>query len=346
MSKKVVISLLIVSILTLVLGIVLFSVYSRAFKPNVIALKDGSNFLYIREGDRFEDVLLQLSEKGFLIDDDSFEWMAKYMEYDKRILSGKYKIIGGQSNYQFIARLRAGMQVPVNVTFINLRTIPDLAHVVCRKIDVDSTELVSLLSNQSLIDTLGFNQQTIISMFVPNTYQFFWATNAKKFLDRMRIEYNTFWNTKRVALADRIGFSRVEVAILASIVDEESNKNDEKPLIAGLYINRIKKRIPLQADPTIKFALNDFARKRILTADLAIDSPYNTYKELGLPPGPIRIPSVEGLEAVLNYKQHDYIFMCAKEDFSGYHNFSRTLSQHNVNARRYQCALQQMGIKR
>ncbi len=345
MSKKVIISLSVAGAIALLLLIIGNFYYQRAFKANIICDTKVGNFLYIKEGDNLDDVIAQLTAAKFLIDDDSFEWMAKYMEYDARIIAGKYKIINGESNYHFIKRLRNGEQAPVNLTFINLRTINDLAHAVCRKIDVDSTQLVTLLSNSQFLDTLGFNKATVISMFIPNTYQFMWPTNAKKFLVRMKYEYTVFWDSSRLTKAKELNFTPLEAATLASIVDEESNKNDEKPIIAGLYINRIQQRIPLQADPTIKFALNDMARKRILTADLAINSPYNTYKILGLPPGPIRIPSVQGIDAVLNYQRHNYIFMCAKEDFSGYHNFSRSLEQHNCNARKYQRALQMMGVK-
>lgn len=182
-------------------------------------------------------------------------------------------------------------------------------------------------------------------MFIPNTYEVYWDMNVEKLLKRMDKEHKAFWNQSRLAKAEEIGLSPLEVSILASIVEEETAVNDEKPTVAGLYINRLKRGIPLQADPTVKFAVGDFTLKRILHKHLETDSPYNTYKVAGLPPGPIRMPSIIGLNSVLNYQKHDYIYMCAKEDFSGRHNFATNLAQHNANARRYQNALNRRGIK-
>lgn len=346
MDKKWKIVLAALSIIIAIAILVFVQFYAKAYKGNVKDFGNQRVYLYLKERSTIEDVFSQLSDIGALNDLESFKWMAEFMEYDHRIIPGKYRIIKGESNYHFIKRLRGGSQDGVNVTFINQRTISDLAHQVCSKIDVDSVEFVTLLRNEAFLDSLGFKPQNIISMFIPNTYQFMWATNARKFIVRMKREYKTFWNESRLAKASRIGLSPDEVATLASIVDEETNKIDEKPIVAGLYINRIKRGIPLQADPTIKFALGDFGRKRILTVDLGVNSLYNTYKNLGLPPGPIRMPSVEGIDAVLNYSEHKFIFMCAKEDLSGYHNFATSLHQHNINAQKYQRAIHQMGIKR
>ena len=321
--------------------------YNKLFPANIhFADVSGSYFLYIREGDSLEDLTLQLANHHVIKDEDSFEWTAEQMEYTRRIIPGKYKLVDGESNYSLIKRLRSGSQVSINVTFINVRSLNDLAQVISKKIDVDSSNFIHLLNNKPYLDSLGYTKETLLSLFIPNTYQFYWATNAKGFIQRMKREHKNFWSDERLTKAKEINLSPVEVATLASIVDEESNKNDEKPIIAGLYMNRVNMRMPLQADPTVKFALNDFARKRILTKDLEINSPYNTYKVIGLPPGPIRIASVQGLEAVLNYQRHDYLFMCAKEDLSGYHYFTRSLAQHNANARRYQAAIRQLGIRR
>lgn len=346
MDKKWKIVLAALSVIIVIAISVFVQFYAKAYKPNVKDFGDKRVYLYLKEQSTIDDVFSQLSVLGALNDLESFKWMAEFMEYDHRIIPGKYKIIKGESNYHLIKRLRSGSQEGVNVTFINQRTIPDLAHQVCSKIDVDSVEFVSLLRNETFLDSLGFKSHNVIAMFIPNTYQFMWATTARKFIVRMKREHKAFWNESRLAKASRIGLKPDEVATLASIVDEETNKIDEKPVVAGLYINRIKRGIPLQADPTIKFALGDFARKRILTVDLGVDSPYNTYKNLGLPPGPIRMPSVEGIDAVLNYSEHKFIFMCAKEDLSGYHNFATSLHQHNINAQKYQRAIHQMGIKR
>ncbi len=321
--------------------------YNKFFVANIHFSDESKGyFLYIREGDSLEDLTLQLTNHQIIKDEDSFEWCAEEMEYSRRIIPGKYKFINGESNYSLIKRLRSGSQVSINVTFINVRSLNDLAHVISKKIDVDSSNFIHLLNNKSYLDSLGFTKETLLSLFIPNTYQFYWATNAKGFIQRMKREHKSFWNDERLGKAKEINLSPVEVATLASIVDEESNKNDEKPIIAGLYMNRLNKGMLLQADPTVKYALNDFARKRILTKDLEVNSPYNTYKVIGLPPGPIRIPSVQGLDAVLNYQRHDYLFMCAKEDLTGYHYFTRSLAQHNANARKYQAAIRQLGIRR
>lgn len=182
-------------------------------------------------------------------------------------------------------------------------------------------------------------------MFIPNTYEVYWNTSAKNFMNRMKKEYDRFWNDSRKAKAKEIGMSPVEVAILASIVEEETAAYDEYPVVAGLYINRLKRNIPLQADPTVKFAWGDFTLQRILFSHLEIDSPYNTYKHTGLPPGPLRIPSIKGLDAVLNYQKHSYLYMCAKEDLSGRHNFAKTLAEHSRNAKKYQAELNRRKIK-
>jgi UPF0755 protein len=190
-----------------------------------------------------------------------------------------------------------------------------------------------------MIKELGFTPPTFPVMFVPNTYEMYWTTTPANFTKRMKIEYDKFWNEERKTKADRIGLTPIEVSILASIVQEETAKNDEKPLVAGLYINRLKRGMPLQADPTIKYAVNDFTLRRVLNTHLEMDSPYNTYKFAGLPPGPINFPEITSIDAVLNFKKHNFIYMCAKSDFSGYHNFAQTLAQHNRNADAYRAAL-------
>ena len=210
----------------------------------------------------------------------------------------------------------------------------------------DSTAINEFLTNKVYIEHIGYTTATFPTLIIPNTYEFYWNIEPEQFMIRMIREHKKFWNKERLAKAKAINMTPEEVATLASIVDEETNNNNEKPIVAGLYINRLKRNIPLQADPTIKFAIGDFSRKRILNADLQIESPYNTYKNTGLPPGPIRIASIAGIESVLNHAKHNYIYMCAKEDFSGTHNFATTLSEHNANARRYQAALNKLNIKK
>ena len=209
---------------------------------------------------------------------------------------------------------------------------------------IDSIDIANLLTEKSILQEYNFTKQTLPALFIPNTYQVYWNISSKEFLNRMFKEYKRFWTEERQNKAKAIGLTPIEVSILASIVEEETNNKSEKPMVAGLYINRLKKGMPLQADPTVKFAWQDFTLRRITNKHLTIDSPYNTYKIIGLPPGPIRIPSPEGIDAVLNYSKHNYLYMCAKEDFSGTHNFASTLSEHNRNARKYWDALNKRKI--
>jgi len=242
--------------------------------------------------------------------------------------------------------LRSGRQSPVNVTFNNIRTLNDLAGRVGGKIEADSAEIINFLSDPDNYAKDGFTKDNIIAVFIPNTYEFFWNTSASEFYDRMLKEYKKFWNKDRLARAKEKNLDPLEVSILASIIDDEVTKADEKPKIAGVYLNRLKRGIPLQACPTIKFALNDFTITRVLTKHLSFESPYNTYKYRGFPPGPIGCPSIEGIEAVLDAEDHDYLYFAAKADFSGYHNFSRTLSEHNRYAADYQRELNRRRIYR
>ena len=220
-----------------------------------------------------------------------------------------------------------------------------LAGSISSRLMLDSATIVSALKDSVFCKQQGYTTQTIACLFIPNTYQVYWDMNIDEFFARMQKEHKRFWNDERIEKAKRTGLTPEQVSTLASIVDEETAKNDEKPMIAGLYINRLKKDMLLQADPTVKFACGDFGLRRILNKHLTVDSPYNTYKYIGLPPGPIRIPSITGIESVLNHTNHDYLYMCAKEDFSGYHNFAKTMSGHLQNAQRYQRELNRRNIK-
>jgi len=219
-----------------------------------------------------------------------------------------------------------------------------LAEKVSDQIEAEKDDIILLLKDDAILKHYGFNLYTIPGMFVPNTYEFWWNTDAEGFLDRMYKEYDHFWNSEKKRKAEEINLTPNQVITLASIIISETNKTDEYRRIAGVYMNRLKTGMKLQADPTVKFALNDFERQRILTRDIDVDSPYNTYKFYGLPPGPIAIPDMRAIDAVLNYERNDYLYFCAKEDFSGYHNFARTLEQHNKNARLYQRALNRQRI--
>jgi UPF0755 protein len=266
------------------------------------------------------------------------------MKYPNHVKPGKYLIKDGMSNRDLIHMLRSGHQVTVRLVFNNIRLKKDLASQISRQLEADSVSLVKLLNNDTALSGIGFNRFTIMTLFIPNTYDFYWNTSAEEFLRRMQKEYKKFWNDERIEKGRLAMLNPVEVTILASIVEEETQKDSEKPVIAGLYINRLRKGMLLQADPTIKFALGDFTIKRVLKKYKDIDSKYNTYKYEGLPPGPICIPSISSINAVLNYQRNDYLYMCAKEDFSGYHTFARTIEQHERNAKLYQSALTRAGI--
>lgn len=321
--------------------------YRKLYRPNVhVEQQEGQKYLYIHTGATFEQVLGMLDKCDCLCDMKSFEWMAVKMKYPNHIKPGKYLLKDGMSNRELLNMLRAGRQVPVKVIFHNIRFKKDLASDVSKQIEADSLSILKALNNDMLLGKYGFNSKTAIAMFIPNTYELYWNTMADDFLERMYKEYKHFWTDAKKQKAQNIGLSPVEVSTLASIIEEETQKNDEKRTIAGVYINRLKKGMRLQADPTVKFANGDFTIKRILDKYKDVDSPYNTYMYAGLPPGPICIPSISSIDAVLNYQRHEYLYFCAKEDFSGYHNFAHTLEQHNVNAAKYQKALSRAGIMR
>ncbi len=320
--------------------------YNYIYAPNV-AVAEGETYMYIPTGSDYTDVLDSLTAAALLIDETSFRWVAEQKDYAERVKPGRYRITDGMSNNELVNMLRSGRQSAVNVTFNNVRTLPDLAAKLATIIEADSLQLIQAFTDSELIASYGFDSHTFACMFLPNTYEFYWNTSARQFTDRMKQEYDVFWTEERIAKAKESEYpmTQVQVSILASIVEQETRMNDEKPRVAGVYINRLKKGMLLQADPTVIFAANDFSIQRVLFSHLEIDSPYNTYKYQGLPPGPICIPSVTSIEAVLDYEKHEYLYFCAKDDFSGYHSFAKTLQQHNANARKFHRALNQRQIR-
>lgn len=313
--------------------------YNRVMKPNVTTPDQQAFSLYIPTGADFRQVKDSLYIHNLILNQSSFEWVAQHKEYPNHIKPGRYLLTNGMSNNDLVNKLRSGSQTPVKVTFNNMRTVPMLAGRIGEQIEADSASIAAYLSNASNLKELGFNAQTIPAMFLPNTYEFYWNTDAEKFVKKMKDEYDKFWNEERRAKAKAINLSPIQVSTLASIVDKETNKTDEMPRIAGVYLNRLRSGWLLQADPTLVFAVGDFELKRVLNVHKEVESPYNTYKYKGLPPGPICIPSLQSINAVLNAEKHNYYYFCAKEDFSGYHNFAKTLAEHNLNAQRYQHAL-------
>ena len=271
--------------------------------------------------------------------------LARHGGYCDKIRSGRYAITPEQSTIRVFRNLKNGHQEPVRLTIPESRTMDRLAGYLSKKLMMDSVAVAILLSDSAFCAQQGYDTATIACLFVPNTYEVYWNISIENLMKRMKKENENFWNTQRTIKADALKLSKEEVCTIASIIDEETANNAEKPMIAGMYINRLHAGMPLQADPTIKFALKDFALKRIYHNMLQFDSPYNTYKNTGLPPGPIKIASVAGIDAVLNRTAHDYLYMCAKEDFSGTHNFAKTYQEHLKNAAKYSKALNEKGIK-
>ncbi|HEY1024028.1 MAG TPA: endolytic transglycosylase MltG [Sphingobacteriaceae bacterium] len=343
LSFKVKIGIAIAGVLFIILAFTAYTYYQLYFKPNVT---ENEKYLYIATGSGFEDVMKTLSENDMLKNDLSFRSAAGKMNYMNNIKPGKYKLSRKMGNRSLINMLKAGNQEPVKLRFRSTRLMEDFAGKVSSQIETDSLSLIRLLDSSAYVNQYGFNCETVFTMFIPNSYELYWNTSADDFFKRMHTEYQKFWSTERKAKAEKVGLDPVQVSILASIVDAEALHDDEMPVIAGLYLNRYRRGIRLQADPTVIFAAKDFTIRRVLNRHLAIRSPYNTYLNAGLPPGPIMLPSISAIDAVLNYKKHDYIYMCAKEDFSGYHNFAVTEQDHLVNARKFQQALNLLNIKR
>lgn len=343
MGKAVRISMLVVFLGLVIMVLVVYKLYSRVFVPNV-ALDTEHELFYIPTGSSFESVTDDLVEQGIIENRKSFEWVAAKKGYDSKVKPGRYKIRNGSTNNELVNMLRLGNQDPVMVVFNNMRSLNQLSGKVSQYLEADSMEFAAFFADSGLPAKYGFEAATFTSMFIPETYEFFWNTSPEKFADRMKEEYEKFWKGERDRKAEKLEMTREEVVTLASIVDEETLFDDENPRVAGLYLNRLEQGIPLQADPTLKFALGDFSRQRILNEDKKIDSPYNTYKIKGLPPGPISIPSVSAIDGVLDFEKHRFLYMCAKADFSGYHAFARSYSQHLKNAREYQRALNKKRI--
>lgn len=319
------------------------TIYYLFFTPAFHTQK--KSYIYIRPNDSFECVCTQIDPHTKTSFATAFKLLAKVKGYDQHLRSGRYEIKDGEHVFALMHRLATRQQSPVNLIVPSVRTTQKLAAALSTRIMLDSATIASALTDSTTCTRLGYNTENIVTLFIPDTYQVYWDINLEQFLQRMKKEHTRFWNEKRQNQAKEIGLTPNEVTILASIVDEETAKNDEKPIVAGLYLNRLKKGMLLQADPTVKFACGDFGLRRILHKHLTVDSPYNTYLREGLPPAPIRIPSISGIESVLNHAKHNYLYMCAKEDFSGRHNFAVTLREHQNNALRYQRELNRRNIK-
>lgn len=335
-------------------GLIIFSVmltsftfyaYQIIYTPNILVEKNDRSLL-IRPGESFRQLQERLYNEDIVQDGVSFGFLAKLMDYDENMKPGHYILKKNMTNIEAIRLLRSGQQTPLNVTFNNLRLKRELASRLTKDLIAEEEELYRLMNDSATVAAYGFDTVNIVSMFIPNTYQFFWTTTAEEVMERMHREYETFWTEERRQKAQRRGMTPQEVSVLASIVQAETSKADEMPRVAGVYLNRLNRNMRLEADPTLVYAANDFSIRRVLNEHKSIDSPYNTYMYRGLPPGPINIPHIAALDAVLNAEDHNYIFFCAKDDFSGYHAFAATYNEHLRNARKYQRALNQRKVYR
>ena len=342
MSKKKILIPLIIFSTILTTGSVY--TYQMLYSPNFLINAD-DKFIIIEENTDFNELIKKLEDDTLINDILSFSFLSKLMEYQENIKIGAYKVKMNMSNYEMITMLRSGNQTPIKLTFTYARKIEDLAEKITTKLKMSKDDLLNYL-NENINNYSGFKKTDIISIFLPDTYEVYWNISPEKLTNKMYSEYKKFWNEERLSKLDKINLNQKEAIVLASIVASESRMLDEADRIAGLYINRLNRNMRLQADPTLIFAANDFTIRRVLNKHKKIKSPYNTYIHRGLPPGPIRLASKKYIDAVLNYEKHNYIYMCAKEDFSGYHAFATNLSDHNKNAKKFQIALNMRKIYR
>lgn len=337
--------LLVIAVIGLVAAGLGYRTWRALFGPGP-ELPVPERVLLIPTGATFDQVVDSLKGAGMVRDEAALRWLAKRKKYVSRVKPGRYVIASGTSLNALVDRLRSGEQDPVRVTFTNIRTLPQLAGQVAKYLEVDSVTMLKALTDPEVQRRTGLRRETLISLFIPNTYEMWWTERPAAFIDRMAREHRRFWNTKRSDKAKVLGLSAAEVSTLASIVQAETGSRSDAPVIAGVYLNRLRMGMPLQADPTLKFALGIDSVNRVLDADKRVDSPYNTYTHAGLPPGPINMPEPGFIDAVLDAPRHEYLYFCASEALDGRSNFARTYEQHLVNARRYQRALNERGIYR
>ncbi|MBM3403452.1 MAG: endolytic transglycosylase MltG [Bacteroidetes bacterium] len=330
-------------ILFLILG---FLVFSQLFLSEIWLGGKEKDYVYVPAGADYEMVKKELFSKGMIVHERTFEFQAWLLRYKKNVKPGRFTVKKGMRIFQFVRLLRSGYQEPLHLIFNNIRTKEELASRISKQIEADSVSIMKRMEDSLFLSRFGVTPTDAMILFIPNTYEFFWNTSADQLIERMAKENKRFWNDQRQQKAAVTGLSRKDIYILASIIEKETNRDDEKAMIAGVYMNRLNDGWLLQADPTIVFALGDFTIRRVLNDYKKIDSPYNTYIYKGLPPGPICIPSIASIDAVLNYRSHDYYFFCAKPDMSGYHVFARTINQHSMNAILYQQALNRLNIKK
>lgn len=329
------------------LGVILSALVYFIFFVDNITEEKKNDYLYIPSGSDYKYVEDFLLKQKKLKNEWTFDLVSKLMKYPKLVKPGRYKIPASIGNYKLIHYLRIGRQDPVDVSFVGARTKEKLAEKFDAKLEMSADEFLAAINNPEIIDSLNLTPDDVMGIFIPNTYAFYWNVKPKKLIFQMKNAFDKYWTEERKKQAAAQNLTPMQVVILASIVHEETIKEDEKSRIAGVYLNRLRKNWKLQADPTVKFALQDFGLRRILFRHLKVDSPYNTYMYEGLPPGPIACPSISSIEAVLNPEKHNYFYFCAKSDFSGYHSFAgeHELNKHNQNADNYSSELNQRGIQ-
>ena len=332
--------------------IVIVAIVGYLYCFSSFSKSSNTQYVYIDTDDNIDSVYKKVEPIANSFPYQAFKTLTHHFGYAEHIHTGRYAIHPGEGALKVWRHMKNGLQEPINLTLPSVRTLDKLSVELSKKLMIDSTSILQALTDEATCEKYGYDTTTIACMFIPNTYDIYWNSSVEKLLDRMKKESEKFWNEDRTQKAKALQLTPIEVITIASIVDEETANNGEKPMIAGMYSNRFKLRnaaypegMPLQADPTIKYAWKRFDLKRIYNNLLRIKSPYNTYVNPGLPPGPIRIPSVAGIDAVLNLVKHDYLYMCAKEDFSGTHNFARTYQEHLQNAAKYSKALNERGIK-
>lgn len=340
MSKKIKIVIGII----LLLGIIAFFA-SRSYLGSNTTISE-KTYVFVKTGSDYAGLIQSIKDAQVIKDLSSFESVAKKLGVDKNIKPGRYEIQPGASNYTMAKMFRSGQQKPVNLVIKKYRMQQDLAAHISKKLECDSASVMKVLNDNNYLKQFGLDSLSSLAAFTPNTYEFYWNSDAQKVFEKIQKQYNKFWDEGRKSKAAAAHLKPAQVMTLASIVEEETNAKDEKGNVASVYLNRLKKGMKLQADPTVKYALGDFAIRRVLLKHLNYPSPYNTYYVQGLPPGPICTPSLESIDAVLNAPKTDYIFFCASPDKPGYHNFAATNAEHDANAKKFQDWLDKRGIKK
>ena len=324
--------IVILAFLVIICAVVIFFARNYLYiTKSIVKTADGKDVsLFIPTGSDYKYVKQTLASMKVLKSKEAFDWLAKKSHYNENVHPGRYILTDGMTNQKLINMLRMGYQTPVKVVFNNIRTVEQLAGRISEQIEADSLAIITAINDNPDVDA---------TTFIPNTYEFYWNVDAVDFVEKMVTEHKRFWNETRLKKANALKLTPHQVSVLASIIDKETTKTSEMPRIAGVYLNRLRQHWPLQADPTLVFALGDYNIRRVLDVHKNIDSPYNTYKYAGLPPGPICIPSIAAIDAVLNAEKHKYFYFCAKDDLSGYHVFAKTITEHNKNAEKYRRAL-------